>query len=131
MSRKRGNSMNTIGNVIWLLFGGLEMAIVTFFEGILLCLSIIFIPVGLQFFKVAKFFIWPMGKKVVTTSPSGLKSIINIVWLFVGGWGNALMYAFVGLLFCITIVGIPFGLQYFKLARFILTPLGHDFEADD
>ena len=123
--------MKTIGNIIWLIFGGLEMAIITFLEGILLCITIIFIPVGLQLFKVAKFFLWPMGKKVVKSSPSGFKSILNIIWLLMGGWENALMYAFLGLLYCISIVGIPFGLQYFKLARFILTPLGHDFEADE
>ena len=123
--------MKTIGNIIWLIFGGFEMAIVSLLEGVLLCITIIGIPVGLQLFKVAKFLIWPMGKKVVTSSPSGFKAIINIIWLLLGGWENALVYLLLGVLYCITIVGIPFGLQYFKLARFILTPLGHDFEADE
>ena len=123
--------MKTIGNIIWLIFGGFEMAIVSLLEGVLLCITIIGIPVGLQLFKVAKFLIWPMGKKVVPASPSGFKAIINIIWLLLGGWENALMYLLLGVLYCITIVGIPFGLQYFKLARFILTPLGHDFEADE
>lgn len=120
--------MKLIGNIIWLIFGGLEMAIITFLEGLLLCITIIFIPVGLQLFKVAKFLLWPMGKKVVEKKPNGFKMVINIIWCIFGGVWNALMYLLVGVLYCITIIGIPFGLQYFKLARFILTPLGHDFE---
>ena len=120
--------MKLIGNIIWLIFGGLEMAIITFLEGLLLCITIIFIPVGLQLFKVAKFLLWPMGKKVVEKKPNGFKMVINIIWCIFGGLWNALMYLLVGVLYCITIIGIPFGLQYFKLARFILTPLGHDFE---
>ena len=120
--------MKLIGNIIWLIFGGLEMAIITFLEGLLLCITIIFIPVGLQLFKVAKFLLWPMGKKVVEKKPNGFKMVINIIWCIFGGIWNSLMYLLIGVLYCITIIGIPFGLQYFKLARFILTPLGHDFE---
>ena len=120
--------MKLIGNIIWLIFGGLEMAIITFLEGLLLCITIIFIPVGLQLFKVAKFLLWPMGKKVVEKKPNGFKMVINIIWCIFGGLMNALMYLLIGVLYCITVIGIPFGLQYFKLARFILTPLGHDFE---
>lgn len=120
--------MKILGNILWLIFGGLEMALVAFFEGLLLCITIIFIPVGLKLFKVGKFMLWPMGKKVVSKKPSGFKTVINILWVIFGGWWNALMYLLVGVLYCITVVGIPFGLQYFKIARFVLTPLGHDFE---
>ena len=120
--------MKILGNIIWLIFGGLEMALFAFLEGIFLCITIIFIPVGLQFFKVGKFMLWPMGKKVVAKKPSGFKTVINVLWVIFGGWWNALMYLLGGVLYCITIIGIPFGLQYFKIARFVLTPLGHDFE---
>ena len=120
--------MKLIGNIIWLIFGGLEMAIFAFLEGLFLCITIIFIPVGLQYFKVAKFMLWPMGKKVVEKKPNGFKTFLNVIWSILGGWWNALMYLLVGVLYCITVIGIPFGLQYFKLARFVLTPLGHDFE---
>ena len=120
--------MRIFGNIIWLIFGGLEMAIVSFLEGLILCITIVFIPIGLQLFKLAGFYIWPMGKHVVATNPNGFKAVINVIWCIIGGLWNALICLLIGCLFCITVVGIPFGLQYFKLARFNLTPLGHDFQ---
>ena len=119
--------MRTIGNILWFILGGLLSAIEAFLEGILLCITIIFIPVGIQMFKIAGFFLWPMGKQVVAVNPSGFKTIINIIWLLTGGIIHFIAYGLIGVLFCITIIGIPFGLQYFKIARFVLTPLGHDF----
>ena len=119
--------MKTLGNIIWFIFGGLEMAIILFLEGIILCITIIFIPVALQYFKLAKFFLWPMGKHVVAVNTNGFKTVLNVIWIIIGGWWNALMCFIAGLILCITIIGIPFGLQAFKLARFALTPLGHDF----
>ena len=120
--------MKIIGNILWLIFGGLEMAIITFLQACLLCITIIFIPIGLQLFKLAGFLIWPMGKKVVEKKNNGAKLVLNVIWCIIGGLCDALMYLIIGALFCITIVGIPFGLQYFKIARFVLTPLGHGFE---
>lgn len=119
--------MKTIGNILWLILGGIEFAIVSFFGGIFCFITIIFIPVGFQYFKLAKFFIWPMGKSVVNIKPSGFKTFVNIIWAILAGWEQFLFYALVGLIFCITIIGIPFGRQYFKLAKFIILPLGHDF----
>ena len=119
--------MRTFGNILWLILGGLIGSIVAFLEGIILCITIIFIPVGLQMFKVSKFLIWPMGKQVVKVNVTGFKTFINIVWLILGGWENFLGYGLVGVIFCITIIGIPFGKQYFKLAKFTAMPLGHDF----
>ncbi len=104
--------MKTIGNILWLILGGFFGAIEAFLEGVLLCITIIFIPVGLQMFKI----------------PSGFKTVINVIWCITGGIIHFLVYGLVGVIFCITIIGIPFGKQYFKLARFILTPLGHDFQ---
>lgn len=120
--------MKTLGNILWLIFGGFFGAIEAFLEGVLLCITIIFIPVGLQMFKIGSFFFWPMGKKVVAVNPSGFKTVINVIWCITGGVLHFLAYGLVGVIFCITIIGIPFGKQYFKLARFILTPLGHDFQ---
>ena len=129
MSALGENKMKTIGNILWFIFGGLEMAIITFLEALILCITIVFIPVGLQLFKVAGFLLWPMGKKVSPTNkPNGFKMVINVIWCIFGGLVNALVYLILGALFCITIIGIPFGLQYFKLARFVLTPLGYGFE---
>ena len=120
--------MKVLGNILWLIFGGLEMAIVSFLEGIILCITIIFIPVGIQMFKVAGFFIWPMGKQVLPTSVNGFKTFVNILWAILGGWEHFLIYGLVGCILCITIIGIPFGKQYFKMAKFIIMPLGHTFE---
>jgi uncharacterized membrane protein YccF (DUF307 family) len=129
LSFKKGvKTMKTFGNILWFLLGGLIGAIESFLEGILLCITIIFIPVGLQMFKIGKFFLWPMGKKVVAVNPSGFKTVVNVIWCITGGIIHFLAYGLVGVIFCITIIGIPFGKQYFKLARFILTPLGHDFQ---
>ena len=119
--------MKVFGNILWLIFGGIELAIVSFLEGIICCITIIFIPVGLQFFKVAKFFLWPMGKKVVPTNVNGFKTFVNILYAILGGWEHFLIYGLIGCIFCITIIGIPFGRQYFKLAKFIIMPLGHNF----
>ena len=120
--------MKTLGNILWVLLGGLEWAIALFFEGIICCVSIIGIPVGLQLFKLCKFVLWPFGKKVTPVKPSGLKKVLNIIWAIFFGWETALGFLLFGVLCCITIIGIPFGKQYFKMAKFVLLPLGNDFK---
>ena len=122
--------MKLIGNIIWFVFGGLFWAISAFIAGVLLCITIIGIPVGLQMFKLAKFVLWPFGKAVTPVSPSGMKQVLNILWAVLFGWIMALGYLITGVLFCITIIGIPFGRQYFKMSHFVLLPLGNDFVVD-
>jgi uncharacterized membrane protein YccF (DUF307 family) len=122
--------MNTIGNILWLIFGGFLMGVASYITGILCFITIIFIPVGLQFFKLGKFFFWPMGKKVIEVKPSGFKTLINIIWAVLCGWEYALGLLITGVILCITIIGIPFGRQYIKVALFALLPLGHDFAAE-
>lgn len=119
--------MKTIGNIIWVIFGGLFWAIIDFITGIVLCVTIIGIPIGLQMFKFAGFVLWPFGKQVKEVKPSGFKLVLNVLWAIFGGWEMALGYLLTGVLFCITIIGIPFGKQYFKMAHFVLLPLGNDF----
>lgn len=119
--------MKTLGNIIWFLFGGLEFAIAFFLSGIIYCITIFGIPVGLQMFKLAGFVIWPFGKEVRDVSCNGFKVFLNVLWLIFGGIFTVLAVYFVGLLFCITIIGIPFGKQYFKIGKFLLQPLGHEF----
>ena len=126
MAKKNGVG-GTIGNVLWLIFGGLEWCIGLFLEGILCCVTIIGIPIGIQMFQMAKFVIWPFGKEVVDAHPNGFKAFVNVLWAITGGWINAFLFALCGVIFCITIIGIPFGKQYFKLAKFIIWPLGHTF----
>ena len=114
--------MKTIGNVIWLLLTGLEMALAWFFLGIIWCVTIIGIPFGKQCFKLARVAIWPMGTKVKTDF--GKHPIANVIWLLISGIPMALDHLITGALLCLTVVGIPFGYQHFKLAALALIPFG-------
>lgn len=120
--------MKTVGNIIWVLFGGLELAVGYFFSGVLLCITIIGIPFGLQIFKLAGLALWPFGKEVrKSASKSGcLNTIMNVLWFLFGGIELVLSHLLLGLLFYITIIGIPFGKQHFKLAHIALTPFGRE-----
>ncbi len=120
--------MKTLGNIIWFIFGGVFWAISAFLGGVLACITIIGIPVGLQMFKFAGFVLWPFGKKVTEQNVTGFKTVVNVLWAIFGGIWMAIGYVLTGVLFCITIIGIPFGKQYFKMARFVLLPLGYGFE---
>lgn len=119
--------MKVIGNIIWFIFGGLEWCLVLLLAGIICCVTVIGIPVGLQLFKMAGFVIWPFGKSVQFTKVTGFKTFLNVLWAIFCGWEFALGFFFTGLIYCITIIGIPFGRQYFKLAKFIFLPLGREF----
>ena len=114
--------MKTIANLIWLIFGGLSSAIAFFLMGLLWCVTIIGIPFGLQAFKMASLVLTPFGKKVNINF--GKHPIANFLWFVFGGFGIMLGQAFLGFLFCITIVGIPFGLQIFKMAKLSAFPFG-------
>lgn len=120
--------MKSLGNVLWFILGGFLTSIGFFLTGVVLCITILFIPVGLQYFKLARFVLWPFGKKVTSVNPSGFKKVINVIHAIFGGWINALILLLVGVIFCVTIIGIPFGKQYFKMAHFVLLPLGNDFQ---
>lgn len=118
--------MNFLGNLIWLIFGGLLAAICYFFGGLVLCATIIGIPWGLQCFKLAGFVAMPFGLKVVSdSSQSGcLSTLANIVWIICGGLASAIIHVVMGLLLSITIIGIPWGRQHFKLVEISLMPFG-------
>lgn len=118
--------MNGIGNLIWLISGGLFAAIGYVLGGFILCITIIGIPWGLQCFKLAGLVLWPFGKRVVSdTQDSGcLNTLCNIIWIFFGGWYTALIHVLFGFLLCITIIGIPWGRQHFKLIEISLMPFG-------
>lgn len=125
------NRKNALGrsimNILWLILGGLEWAIAMFFVGIICCVTIILIPVGIQLFKLAGFVIWPFGKDTAFTKPSGFKTFLNVLWAIIFGWEMFLGYAFTALLFTITIIGIPFGKIYWRIAKFMFLPLGRSF----
>ena len=118
--------MKTIGNVIWVVFGGVFIAIEYLLGSVALMVTIIGIPFGLQSLKLAEVALWPFGKKVVLKESSSgcLSFLMNVIWFFVGGVPIVLTHLLFGLLFYITIIGIPFGNQHFKLMSLALTPFG-------
>lgn len=120
--------MRFLGNIIWLIFGGFAIAIEYFVGSLFLFATIIGIPFGIQTIKLGILAIWPFGSEVVQVEkPSGcLNTFMNIIWFFVGGFWIMLTHVFFGLLLFITIIGIPWAQQHFKLAGLALTPFGRD-----
>lgn len=120
--------MKFLGNLIWLIFGGIEIAIEYLGASLLLMLTIVGIPFGLQTIKLALVALWPFGATIEDADfPSGcLAGLMNVIWWIVGGIPVALTHLGFGLLLCITIVGIPWGIQHFKLMRLALFPFGND-----
>lgn len=115
--------MSLLGNIIWILFGGIFTAIYWFFVGCLFCLTIVGIPLGRQAFKMASLTLAPFGKTI--EYGGGAPSLIaNIIWVVVAGIPMAFAYLDAGAVNCITIIGIPFGLQSFKMAKLSLLPFG-------
>ena len=114
--------MKTLANIIWFIFGGIWLGLAWAFLGILLCLTVIGIPLGKQCFKAAELSFMPFGKKVVTHFEK--HPIANIIWILVGGWEMAIGYFASGIICCVTIIGIPLGLQAFKLMALAFLPFG-------
>lgn len=115
--------MGCLGNLLWFIFGGFLSGLSWFLAGILWCITIIGIPVGLQCFKFASLSLFPFGKEVVYGGGAG-SLILNIIWLIVSGLPLALEHLVFGVVLCITVIGIPFGMQQFKLAKLALMPFG-------
>lgn len=115
--------MSCLGNLIWLIFGGLIGAITWFLAGVLWCITIVGIPIGQQCFKFAALSLAPFGKEVVYV-PNSINLIVNIIWLIISGVPLALGHLISAGLLCLTIVGIPFAFQSLKLARLALMPFG-------
>lgn len=118
--------MNFLGNLIWLIFGGFFAAVGYFVGGIVLCCTIVGIPWGIQCFKLAGLVLLPFGKKVVSdSSTTGCLSVFaNIIWIVVGGIGVTINHLIWGVLLYISIIGIPWGRQHFKLLEISLIPFG-------
>ena len=120
--------MKILGNIIWVLFGGFFVALEYFVSSIGLFITIIGIPFGIQTLKLGVLALWPLGSQAVDIPQrSGcLSFLMNVIWFFIGGIWIFLSHLLFGVIFCITIIGIPFGIQHFKLARLAITPFGHD-----
>jgi len=118
--------MKFLGNIIWLIFGGILIVIEYCIASLLLMITIVGIPFGIQTLKIAELALWPFGKRVVDKGNSGscLSVFMNIVWILFGGIWISLSHLVLGLLLCITIIGIPFGKQHFKMTALALTPFG-------
>ncbi len=118
--------MKILGNLIWALLGGWLICLGYLTGGIVLCCTIIGIPFGMQSFKMALLGLFPFGQRVVEVdySPGCIGTVMNILWILCGGIWIALTHLLLGTLLCITIVGIPFGMQHFKLMSLAFTPFG-------
>jgi uncharacterized membrane protein YccF (DUF307 family) len=121
--------MRLLGNLIWLLFGGLETGIAWWVAGLLAAITLVGIPFSIAAFRIGTFSFWPFGREVVDRPEpdEGRKVLVllgNIVWIVLGGIWLALAHLFFALLLAITIIGIPFAVQHLKLARLSLTPYG-------
>lgn len=120
--------MKFIGNIIWLVFGGIIIATEYLISSVLMMVTIIGIPFGIQTLKLAVLALWPFGSeiRVVQNNSGCLSTIMNIIWFFIGGIWIALTHLIFGVLFAITIIGLPFAMQHFKLAGLALTPFGRE-----
>ena len=118
--------MKSLGNIIWLILGGLLIAIIYFAVGLLMCITIIGIPFDIQLFKLGGYALWPFGHELVNGpgEPGCLSIVMNLIWILLGWWEIALIHLFFGLLLCVTIIGIPWGLQHFKMALNAIFPFG-------
>ena len=115
--------MKFIGNVIWIICGGLLSAIGWWLAGALWCITIIGIPVGVQCFKLSSISLNPFGKDVIDEG-GAVSCLLNIIWFFVSGLELAIGNALIGILLCVTIIGFPFGKQFFKIAKLAIAPFG-------
>jgi len=118
--------MNAIGNFVWLIFGGFFAAIGYFIGGLVLCITVVGIPWGLQCFKLAGFVLLPFGRTVVSdhANTGCLSMLFNVVWIVCGGWYTAIIHLVIGFILSITVIGIPWGKQHFKLVEISLMPFG-------
>lgn len=119
--------MKIIGNILWVIFEGLWIALGWLLGGLLLCLTVIGIPFGIQCFKIAGFVLFPFGKEISYGSGTG-SFLLNLIWIVFGGLGLAASSLILGLAWCVTIIGIPFGIQSIKLAKLSLMPFGAKIE---
>ncbi|MDT0320893.1 YccF domain-containing protein [Streptomyces millisiae] len=119
--------MRTILNIIWLIFSGLWMALGYALAGIICFILIVTIPFGIACFRIAGYALWPFGYRVTERHDAGLASGVgNVIWLVVAGIWLAIGHILAGISFCVTIIGIPFGIAHFKMVPVSLMPLGRE-----
>lgn len=118
--------MKTLGNLLWFVLSGLWLGLGYLGAGVLACLTLVGIPFGIQSFKLASYVMWPFGRHLEDQPGHRLsKGALNVVWIVVGGFWLALAHVALGALLCLTLVGIPFGVKNFSMARLALFPFDH------
>ena len=115
--------MKLLGNVFWIVFGGLILSILWFAVAIICFITIIGIPIGIQCLKFSGFVLYPFGRSVEYSGKIS-RFLVNILWIVFFGWELAIVSICVGLFWCLTIIGIPFGIQSFKFAQLAIMPFG-------
>lgn len=115
--------MKTLANIIWILLGGIELAAGWALIGLVLCVTIVGVPLGLQCFKAASVSLTPFGHHVQYGGGAG-SAVANFFWIILCGWWMAIAYLVAGLINCVTIIGIPSGIQSFKMAKLAWAPFG-------
>ena len=115
-------------NILWLVLSGLWMAIGWVLAGLLVCLTIVGIPFGVQAFKLAGYILWPFGRTLVPSASrsKSISSFANVIWFLLAGWWLALGHVISGALLCLTIIGLPLGIANFKIAAAALVPFGKE-----
>ncbi|MDT0346734.1 YccF domain-containing protein [Streptomyces litchfieldiae] len=119
--------MKTLLNVIWLIFSGLWMALGYALAGLVCFALVVTIPFGIACFRIARYGLWPFGHTVTERRDAGLASGVgNVIWLIVAGIWITIGHILAGIGFCVTIIGIPFGIAHFKMVPVSLMPLGRE-----
>ena len=117
--------MALIGNILWFLLGGLWLGLSWIVLGVVFCCTIIGIPYGIASFRIAEFAFFPFGKDIVPSGNAGVSTfILNVIWVVFAGFWLWLGAVIDGILFCCTIIGIPFGIACFRIAKVSFAPLG-------
>lgn len=115
--------MSTLGNILWFILGGFLVAGFYFIAGLLLCCTIIGIPFGIQLFKLGAIAVCPFGKEVKTKDNPGCLSVVfTVLWILLGWWEIAIVHFVLGLIFAITIIGIPFAKAHWRLMKMSFMP---------
>jgi uncharacterized membrane protein YccF (DUF307 family) len=119
--------LRLILNVLWLVLSGFWMALAYGVAGVLMCITIIGIPFGIQACKLAGYALWPFGRALAPTGRRpGLSVIGNVIWFILAGWWLAIGHLLTGVALCLTIIGIPLGVASFKMAGAALVPFGRE-----
>src|SRR4051812_6692604 len=119
-------------NIVWLVLHGWGLALAYLLAGVVACLLVVTIPFGIASFRLAGYAAWPFGRTTVPAPGAGAASALgNVLWFLFVGWWLALLHVVAGIAYCLTIIGIPFGIALFKLALVGLFPLGKQVVALD